>query len=188
MRMITEKYLGSLDTKQQETALFCLFWVNHGPRPRTIDYSSRGSRLKPSIREKKIGQNQYRHVSLHKDGKEHSCYVQRLVLEAFSGEKPAGLHAAHLNGDPSDNRIENLEWKTIAENAQDRILHGTSLAGEKHNLCKLTAEIVVEIYSKFHFGERRGKICKDYGISKTHVLQIGTKRNWKTVLDKVFFV
>jgi hypothetical protein len=35
-----------------------------------------------------------------------------IVLEAFSGPRPKGYQASHLNGDRADNRAENLVWET----------------------------------------------------------------------------
>lgn len=44
--------------------------------------------------------------------------VHRLVLIAFKGVDPTKPWANHKNGIRSDNRIENLEWTTPAENSQ----------------------------------------------------------------------
>ncbi|WP_170790783.1 HNH endonuclease [Ruegeria lacuscaerulensis] len=52
--------------------------------------------------------------------------VNRIVCEAFHGPPPSPKHqAAHNNGDPSDNRAENLRWATPAENTRDKYRHGT---------------------------------------------------------------
>lgn len=51
--------------------------------------------------------------------------VHRLVLEAFAGPCPSGMEALHGDGDPSNNRIQNLRWGTRSENIQDAIRHGT---------------------------------------------------------------
>jgi HNH endonuclease len=52
--------------------------------------------------------------------------VHALVCETYHGPKPSPAHqAAHLNGNPSDNRPSNLAWKTPKENAADRVRHGT---------------------------------------------------------------
>lgn len=48
-----------------------------------------------------------------------------LMLEAFVGPRPADCVARHMNGDPSDNRIENLAWGTYSENNDDQVRHGT---------------------------------------------------------------
>lgn len=44
--------------------------------------------------------------------------AHRLVLHAFTGDPGKGLEADHINGDKSDNRIENLEWVTSRENCR----------------------------------------------------------------------
>ncbi|AER47718.1 NUMOD4 motif-containing HNH endonuclease [Mycolicibacterium goodii] len=51
--------------------------------------------------------------------------VHLLVLAAFAGLRPDGSVARHLNGDPSDNTIENLAWGTYTENNDDQVRHGT---------------------------------------------------------------
>ena len=63
-------------------------------------------------------------VGLWIDGKEHRRQVHRLVLEAFTGPRPAGLEACHRNGIPTDNRAVNLRWDTHSENALDVVRHG----------------------------------------------------------------
>ncbi len=50
--------------------------------------------------------------------------VHRLVLEAFVGPCPPGMQCRHLDGNPANNRLENLAWGTHAENAADKIRHG----------------------------------------------------------------
>lgn len=65
-------------------------------------------------------------VSLWND-KLKTAFVHRLVLEAFVGPCPGeGFMCRHLNGNPADNRVENLAWGTALENAQDVIRHGTN--------------------------------------------------------------
>jgi len=45
--------------------------------------------------------------------------AHRVVWELFNGTIPDGMIIDHLNGDPWDNRIENLECKTLADNARN---------------------------------------------------------------------
>jgi hypothetical protein len=67
------------------------------------------------------GALRYFQVALYgRDGRVER-HVAHLVLEAFTGPRPEGMEARHLNSDPQDNRLENLAWGTKAENAQDKV-------------------------------------------------------------------
>lgn len=50
--------------------------------------------------------------------------VHALVLEAFVGPRPAGMHGLHWNDVPNDNRLENLRWGTPSENKYDEVRNG----------------------------------------------------------------
>ncbi|MFG1794233.1 NUMOD4 motif-containing HNH endonuclease [Nocardia sp. NPDC049149] len=63
----------------------------------------------------------YRQVSLLRKTRR----VHVLVLEAFSGPRPIGMVARHLNGDVNDNSIGNLAWGTPSENMYDTVRHGS---------------------------------------------------------------
>jgi HNH endonuclease len=58
-------------------------------------------------------------------------FVHRLVLEAFVGPCPTGLECRHLDGDPSNNRLDNLRWGTRLENVADTIRHGRRRTSSK---------------------------------------------------------
>jgi hypothetical protein len=63
--------------------------------------------------------NGYRFVSVTLNGEQQMCRpVHLLVADAFHGPRPAGLHVDHVNGDKADNRPENLEYVTPAENVR----------------------------------------------------------------------
>lgn len=47
------------------------------------------------------------------------------MLTAFVGPCPPGMMARHRNGNPADNRVENLRWGTQSENMLDAVEHGT---------------------------------------------------------------
>jgi hypothetical protein len=64
-------------------------------------------------------------------GRNNSQCVHKLVLLAFVGPPTIGHECRHLNGDPSDNRIENLVWGTRSENILDAVAHGTWMTKER---------------------------------------------------------
>ncbi len=52
--------------------------------------------------------------------------VHRLVARAFIGRRPSERHnVAHLDGDPANNRVDNLQWCSYQENERHKIEHGT---------------------------------------------------------------
>lgn len=60
-------------------------------------------------------------VCLSKDSKVKTRKVAHLVCEAFHGPRPIGYVCMHLNGNPEDNRPENLAWGTVYENSNEPI-------------------------------------------------------------------
>lgn len=57
--------------------------------------------------------------------------VHRLVLAAFVGPLPKGHVTRHLNGDKTDNRLENLAYGTHLENSIDTVDHGQNVNASK---------------------------------------------------------
>lgn len=61
--------------------------------------------------------NEYRGVDLYKDGRRCPNLVHRLVADAFLPPPGPGQDEVnHIDVDPTNNRVENLEWCTRAEN------------------------------------------------------------------------
>lgn len=84
--------------------------------------------LRPSITKKG-----YRNYVLCVNGTKKYCQGHRLVLQAFVGPCPEGMEACHNNGNPADNRLENLRWDTPSSNALDKVKHGTAKHGTACN-------------------------------------------------------
>lgn len=108
-------------------------------------------------------------------------WVHRLVLEAFVGPCPEGMEACHNDGNPANNRLENLRWDTSKGNAADRRLHGTDAIGEKNPAAKLTEEGVRLIKRRIACGEADGIIADDYSVSPFTIKAIRLEQNWRHV-------
>jgi hypothetical protein len=76
------------------------------------------------LKELKPRYQRYAQVSMTAGGRTTWTGVHRMVCAAFHGPGPDGYQAAHSNGDPWDNRADNLRWATLAANTQDKKLHG----------------------------------------------------------------
>lgn len=55
-------------------------------------------------------------VTLWKDGESKDFLVHRLVAEAFIPKVKDKYHINHIDGNPKNNRVENLEWCDYKEN------------------------------------------------------------------------
>ena len=65
-------------------------------------------------------------VALTRDGRTSTKAVHVLVAAAFLGPRPPGMQVRHREGNPLDARLVNLAYGTPAENAADKVAHGTN--------------------------------------------------------------
>jgi len=134
---------------------------------------SKGKMLKP------IRYNQFGHLKVELKGMPRA--IHRLVLETFVGPCPAGLETRHLNGNPADNRLDNLAWGTTKENCQDTVRHGNSLIGERNKASKLTERQVKIIRSEHNCGLSKKFLAKHYGVTRRTISHIINRKTWKHI-------
>lgn len=105
--------------------------------------------------------------------------VHRLVAETFLPAPAAGQDVVrHLNGDPLDNRAENLAGGTQTENMADMIRHGRSQKGERSAQAKLTARRVSLIRGLLEEGFRPDVVAHLFNTSEANVNRIGNGEAW----------
>lgn len=110
--------LGQIRTHPNKTS----FTERHGARHwQCRIMKGRGDNLKTGKR-----------VGLWKDGQHRDWLVARLIALTWIDGYSEGMTVNHINGNRMDNRIENLEWLSLADN----IRHGfrTGLYPQKHVL------------------------------------------------------
>lgn len=112
------------------------------------------------------------------DYRVRTCFVHRLVLEAFVGPCPDGMQACHGDGNPANNRPENLRWDTIKANSADRIRHGTDARGEKSCRAKINRAIADAIRARYADGATGDELAAVYGIGRTTVYRVLRGESW----------
>lgn len=116
----------------------------------------------------KYGYRTYRMVV---DGKKKHIKGHRLVLNAFRGVCP-NKSTNHLDGDKQNNRLDNLEWVTVAENNRHAIETGLAdpvanglKAAEKNRKIQLYDYVTVYALNK-HANWTRTRLAKLNNVSR----------------------
>lgn len=125
----------------------------------------------------------YFFVRLSKDGIKSMTYrVARLVADAFIKPIPPGMQVNHKNGRRDDDRPENLEIVTCAENIQHSIaVLGHTRQGEQNPAAKMTAQLVVQLREERARGNSVAVLADKFGLTYEQVRNITTGKAWRTV-------
>src|SRR3954454_19962452 len=111
-------------------------------------------------------------VNLHRDGRKSRRYIHRLVLEAFVGPRPPRLVCCHWDGDPANNRLENLRWDTQKSNCDDMLRHGRRRMGETGTKARLKEDEVREIRRLMADGASPHDLAARYGVGGPNIKAI----------------
>ncbi len=110
----------------------------------------------------------------------------RLVAHAFLPKPEVGqTDVCHNDGNPSNNRADNLRWDTHQANQMDMRRHGTMQDGEKCVTAVLTAAHVLDIRETIS-REGRGsgrRMCKKYGVSPGQISRIKNGKSWASLSE-----
>lgn len=124
----------------------------------------------------------YPHVCVKIDGSQFTYKIHRLVATAFLPNPNNLPQVNHIDGNKTNNDVNNLEWCDNSYNHKHKCEHGlnVSLKGEQHGNSKLTEEAVKDIYTST--GSRK-EVAQKYEISIATVSAIRNKRLWSWFTD-----
>lgn len=137
----------------------------------------------------------YRETQFKNCGEIFTVKLHRLVASAFLDEPPLELvdHCAknypyvvcvnHKDGDKLNNRPENLEWCTHAENSKHAWKTGLThaLKGELNGMAVLTEALVHELCSFYEQGGSPTQAIEKFGISRSQATKIRSGHAWRHV-------
>ena len=133
--------------------------------------------LKPRLNKR---HNRY-YVLLCRDGRAHARTMHSLVLEAHDKPRPQGMVCRHLDGDATNNNIDNLRWGTPKENTTDCWRHDRIQYGSRNKSAKLN-EFDICLMMQM---ERRGwgvkRLARRFGVSVHTLQEIRRGRSWRHV-------
>lgn len=145
---------------------------------------SSSSRSKPTGKFLSPGRQKSGHlfVNFSVGNKQTLRRVHVVVLTAFKGPRPKGLVCRHLDGNPANNNVSNLEWGTPQQNSDDRKLHGRSNKGTRHGMAVLNDRIVIEMRAiRRHLKWTFKKIGQVYGVNRKTASRAVTGEYWSHI-------
>lgn len=107
--------------------------------------------------------------------------VHQLVARAFHGPRPEGQEVRHLDGDPQNNRADNLAYGTRTENLLDIYRVGGTRPGG------LNASQALNIFQRLQKGEKGVDLAMEYGVSESCVSAIKKRRTFAWATKENYF-
>lgn len=105
--------------------------------------------------------------------------ASNVMCELAHGPAPEDRpHAAHRCGNRPCFNPNHLRWATPTENANDKREHGTLMKGTAVPNSVLDEDKVRAIRRLIGAGESQQRIADRFGISRTNVSAIATRRSW----------
>lgn len=145
---------------------------------------------RPNNRKVASGKN-YISISLWANNKRVKKGLHNLIAEAFIGDIPEGYVVDHLNGNPEDNYVTNLEIVSIAENTRRATLYSRGLKlGSKIGKGFPNLQLIAKIREKYKaYGKKYGvdliieECYRETGIKVTRafISRIINKKRTSTV-------
>lgn len=113
------------------------------------------------------------------DGDDRCRQVHRLVAEAFLGPRPDGMTVNHINGIKVDNRVENLEYLTRADNIRHAVAMGLKRCGGGKP--RMSAADVLEVRRLADISTK--ELSRKYRVCQNTILNIRNGTSWKRLIS-----
>lgn len=122
----------------------------------------------------------YSKVILWFDGRKNKRYIHRLIAECYLENPNNYEQVNHIDNNPENNNIENLEWCTSQMNIDHKVKQDRQSKGIDRPLVKLTEHQVLEIRSLVGKMSHK-KIANIYCVSQALITGIINRKRWKHI-------
>lgn len=110
--------------------------------------------------------------------------VHRLVASAFLGNVE-NKFINHIDGNPSNNVVSNLEIVSQKENCSHAFKTGLTPVGEKHSRAKYTDETLLNALREILSGSSCRSTALKYGINQSYLNKLKNKVYRQDLWDKL---
>lgn len=121
------------------------------------------------------------YIVLSKNNRRKTVKVHRLVAIAFIPNPENKKTVNHIDGNRSNNRIENLEWATFSENGLHSCRVLRKNIGSNHASHKLSENDIPVIFSRKKDGVSTSEIASAFGVCSDSIRRVLDKRTWRHV-------
>lgn len=145
---------------------------NYGVNEDGIIWSFRTQKIKKTVFSRT---GRERTVLQDSNGNSKAFLVHRLVAQIFLENPDNKPYINHIDNDPKNNRLENLEWSTAKENSQ----HAAKLGLYNRKLTETEVRLIRVLYKNGNHSY--SSLAKRFGVAPWTVSQIVRGKTWKHV-------
>lgn len=131
----------------------------------------------------------YRRAKMFRIDRNSPTAIHRIVALAFIPNPDGMPMVNHKDGDKGNNRAENLEWCTNAQNLRHAEATGLArhVVGEDHGCASISNEKARAVYVECAAAPKRKgvliAIARRHGVTRDVVYSIASGKNWGCVRD-----
>lgn len=158
----TPSYIPGFDVSNFGRVRSHVWWRSGKTKP--------GRAYLPMLRHPTRNKDGHLCLGVHIEGVHSTHFVHTLVCTAFHGPRPhPELVCRHLDGNPENNRPENLVWGTHEENVADTIKHGRHRTGAASACAALTGIDVAHILASSATGTA---LAEELNVSQATISRV----------------
>lgn len=138
------------------------------------------------LSQKRLTKDGYPRVALRDGVKAKEISVHRLVATHFIDNPDDKETVNHIDGDKTNNRVDNLEWSNRSEQMDHayKLRLKTSISGSDNSQSKLTDDQVREIRQTFVKGSRKfgsAALARKFGVTHRTILLVVNGETYKNI-------